>query len=85
MTALTAEIVVDARAPQTPAIAPNGRLLYYVLAPVSRTGDHLDTELWLVDTEAGAAPRRSDHRHRNGIPTTLVHGLARTVFPFRPC
>ena len=58
MTALTAEIVVDGRAPQTPALAPNGNLLCYVLAPVSRTGDHLDTELWLVDTEAGAAPHR---------------------------
>jgi len=49
MTGLTAEHVVDGRAPQTPALAPSGRLLAYVLAPASRTGDHLDTEVRLVD------------------------------------
>ncbi|MGW4399236.1 S9 family peptidase [Amycolatopsis nivea] len=58
MSGLTAELVVDGRAPQTPALAPNGQLLCYVLAPLSRTGDHLDTELWLVDTD-GTAPRRA--------------------------
>ncbi|WP_370935850.1 alpha/beta hydrolase family protein [Amycolatopsis sp. cg13] len=58
MTGLTAELVVDGRAPQTPTLAPNGQLLCYVLAPVSRTGDHLDTELWLVDL-ADAAARRA--------------------------
>lgn len=58
MTGLSAELVVDGRAPQTPALAPNGQLLCYVLAPVSRTGDHSDTELWLVDTD-GAASRRA--------------------------
>jgi hypothetical protein len=56
--ALTAEIVVDGREPLTPALAPNGHLLCYVLAPVGRTGDLLDTEIWLVDTDGGAAPRR---------------------------
>ena len=56
--ALTAEIVVDGREPQTPALAPNGSLLCYVLTPVSRSGDHLDTELWLLDTDTGAALRR---------------------------
>uniref|UniRef100_UPI003F49AA56 S9 family peptidase n=1 Tax=Amycolatopsis sp. CA-293810 TaxID=3239926 RepID=UPI003F49AA56 len=59
MTGLTAELVVDGRAPQTPALAPNGQLLCYVLAPLSRTGDHLDTELWLVDTDGAAASRRA--------------------------
>ncbi|MGH3760196.1 S9 family peptidase [Actinophytocola sp.] len=59
MTGLTAELVVDGRAPQTPALAPNGQLLCYVLAPISRTGDHLDTELWLVDTDGAAASRRA--------------------------
>ncbi|EFL09438.1 MULTISPECIES: hypothetical protein [Actinomycetes] len=58
MTGLTAELVVDGRAPQTPALAPNGHLLCYVLAPLSRTGDHLDTELWLVDPD-GSASRRA--------------------------
>ncbi|MFB9925889.1 prolyl oligopeptidase family serine peptidase [Amycolatopsis halotolerans] len=57
MSGLTAELVVDGRAPQTPALAPDGRLLCYVLAPVSRTGDHLDTELWLVDLDDAAARR----------------------------
>jgi dipeptidyl aminopeptidase/acylaminoacyl peptidase len=56
--ALTAEIVVDGREPQTPALAPNGQLLCYVLAPVSRSGDHFDTELWLVDTDTDVAPHR---------------------------
>ncbi len=59
MTGLTAELVVEGRVPQAPALAPNGRLLCYVLAPTSRTGDHLDTELWLVDIDGGAASRRA--------------------------
>ncbi|WP_433554514.1 prolyl oligopeptidase family serine peptidase [Micromonospora zamorensis] len=59
MTGLTAEVVVDGCAPQTPALAPNGRLLCYVLAPISRTGNHLDTELWLADTDGAVAPRRA--------------------------
>jgi dipeptidyl aminopeptidase/acylaminoacyl peptidase len=59
MTGLTAELVVDGRAPQTPALAPNGQLLCYVLAPLSRTGDHLDTELWLVDIEGDGVWRRA--------------------------
>lgn len=58
MTGLTAELVVDARTPQTPVLAPDGRLLCYVLTPASRTGDHLDTELWLVGTDDTGAPRR---------------------------
>jgi dipeptidyl aminopeptidase/acylaminoacyl peptidase len=59
MTGLTAELVVDGRAPQTPTLAPNGQLLCFVLAPLSRTGDHRDTELWLVDTNGAAASRRA--------------------------
>ncbi|RAO12381.1 Dipeptidyl-peptidase IV [Micromonospora noduli] len=59
MTGLTAELVVDGCAPQAPALAPNGRLLCYVLAPLSRTGDHLDSELWLVDTDAAVESRRA--------------------------
>ncbi|WNV87035.1 hypothetical protein [Umezawaea sp. Da 62-37] len=60
MTGLTAELVVDGRVPQNPVLAPSGRLLAYVLAPTSRTGDHLDTELRLVDTDTTdtAASRR---------------------------
>ncbi|RQX19115.1 dipeptidyl aminopeptidase [Micromonospora ureilytica] len=59
MTGLTADLVVDGRDPRTPALAPNGRLLCHVLAPTSRTGDHLDTELWLVDTDGAVAARRA--------------------------
>jgi dipeptidyl aminopeptidase/acylaminoacyl peptidase len=51
MTGLTAELVVEGCVPQTPALAPNGHLLCYVLAPISRIGDHLDTALWLADIE----------------------------------
>jgi dipeptidyl aminopeptidase/acylaminoacyl peptidase len=51
MTGLTAELVVEGRVPQTPALAANGHLLCYVLAPTSRIGDHLDTALWLTDIE----------------------------------
>ncbi|MGH3525227.1 MAG: hypothetical protein ACRDU4_20955, partial [Mycobacterium sp.] len=50
---------MDGRVPQTPVLAPNGQLLCYVLASVSRTGDHFDTELWLVDTHTGTAPHRA--------------------------
>ena len=48
MTGLTAELVVEGRVPQTPVLAPNGHLLCYVLAPISRISDHLDTALWLA-------------------------------------
>jgi len=59
VTGLTAELVVDGRAPQTPALAPDGHLLCYVLAPVSRTSDRLDTELWIVDIDGAARSRRA--------------------------
>jgi dipeptidyl aminopeptidase/acylaminoacyl peptidase len=58
MTGLTAELVVEGRVPQTPALAPNGHLLCYVLAPTSRVGDYLDTALWLADLEVGGVWRR---------------------------
>ncbi|SNY45305.1 S9 family peptidase [Paractinoplanes atraurantiacus] len=58
MTGLSAELVVDGRAPQTPVLAPSGRSICYVLAPTSRAGDHLDTELWLADVDGGGAARR---------------------------
>ncbi|XVV17416.1 S9 family peptidase [Actinoplanes sp. CA-131856] len=58
MTGLIAELVVDARAPQTPALAPDGRSIGYVLAPASRVGDFLDTELWLAGTGGAGAARR---------------------------
>ncbi|MGW7531281.1 S9 family peptidase [Amycolatopsis sp. NPDC054798] len=59
MTDLTAELVVDGRLPQTPALAPNGRLLCYVLAPSSRIGDHLDTALWIGDIDGDGMWRRA--------------------------
>ncbi len=49
---------MDGRTPQTPALAPDGQQLCHVLAPLSQTGDHLDTELWLVDID-GAGGRRA--------------------------
>lgn len=58
MTGLTAELVVDGRAPQAPALAPSGRVICYVVAPTSRVGDRLDTELWLADVDGGGAARR---------------------------
>ena len=58
MTGLTAELVVDGRVPQTPALAPNGHLLGYVLASTSRIGDHLDTEVWLADVDGAGASHR---------------------------
>lgn len=59
MTVLNAELVVDGRAPQSPALAPNGLLLCYVLTPTSRIGDHSDTEVWLADIDGVVAPRRA--------------------------
>ncbi|PPK65538.1 WD40 repeat protein [Actinokineospora auranticolor] len=58
MTGLTAALVVEGRVPRAPALAPNGRLLCYVLAPTGRMGDHLDTALWLADVEGGGVCRR---------------------------
>ncbi|GAA2693019.1 alpha/beta hydrolase family protein [Actinoplanes palleronii] len=52
MTGLTAEHVVDGRTPQTPALAPDGRRVAYVLAPASRRGGHANTEVWLLDGTA---------------------------------
>jgi dipeptidyl aminopeptidase/acylaminoacyl peptidase len=68
VTGLTAELVVDGRAPQTPALAPDGHLLCYVLAPVSRTGDHLDTELWLTDTDGGGERRVTADTATESLP-----------------
>ena len=59
MKGLTAELVVEGRVPQSPALAPNGHLLCYVLAPTSRIGDHLDTALWLADIEGDGVWRRA--------------------------
>jgi dipeptidyl aminopeptidase/acylaminoacyl peptidase len=59
MTGLTGELVVEGRVPQTPALAPDGHLLCYVLAPTSRIGDHLDTALWLADIEGDGVWRRA--------------------------
>jgi dipeptidyl aminopeptidase/acylaminoacyl peptidase len=59
MTGLTAELVVDGRVPQTPVLAPNGHPLCYVLAPTSQISDHLDTELWLADTDGDGVWRRA--------------------------
>ncbi|MCG8916357.1 prolyl oligopeptidase family serine peptidase [Actinokineospora sp. PR83] len=59
MTDLTAELVAEGHVPQTPALAPNGHLLCYVLAPTSRSGDHFDTALWLADIEGDGAWRRA--------------------------
>jgi hypothetical protein len=51
--------VVRCRRWQTPALAANGRLLCYVLAPTSRIGDHLDTALWLADIQVDGTWRRA--------------------------
>ena len=59
MTDLTAELVVEGHVPQTPTLAPNGHLLCYVLAPTSRSGDHLDTALWLADIGDDGVWRRA--------------------------
>ncbi|RJQ74480.1 S9 family peptidase [Pseudonocardiaceae bacterium YIM PH 21723] len=47
MTALTAELVADARIPQNPVIAPDGRLVCYTLAP---------GELWIAGTDGTVTP-----------------------------
>jgi hypothetical protein len=54
--ALTAEIMVDGRDPLTPALAPNGRWLCYVLAPVGRTVITLTPNSG--SSTPGPAPRR---------------------------
>ncbi|NUT93976.1 MAG: S9 family peptidase [Saccharothrix sp.] len=81
MTALTAELVVDGRTPRSPVLAPNGRLLSYVLTPTSRTGDHLDTELWLVDVGSGVARRvaeatATESRPRWSADSTTLYFLS---------
>jgi dipeptidyl aminopeptidase/acylaminoacyl peptidase len=59
MSDLTAELVVEGSVPQSPALAPNGHLLCYVLAPTSQVGDHLDTVLWLADIDGDGGWRRA--------------------------
>ncbi|MFC4068692.1 S9 family peptidase [Actinoplanes subglobosus] len=66
MTALTAELVVDGRAPHSPALAPDGQSVCYVLAPASRAGECLDTELWLVG--AGEAGRVTADSATESVP-----------------
>jgi hypothetical protein len=67
MTGLTAELVVDGRAPRTPALAPDGRWLGYVLAPDSRTG--VTSTPSSGSSTSTAPPRRAgDQRHRERSP-----------------
>ncbi|MBB4683306.1 S9 family peptidase [Amycolatopsis jiangsuensis] len=55
MPELTAELITDGRVPQSPALSPDGGRVCYVLAPLSRSGPRLDTEVWLA---GDAGPRR---------------------------
>jgi hypothetical protein len=65
MTGLTAELAVDGREPVTPEIAPDGRLLCYVLAPVTQTvTTSAPSSGWPTPTS-----RRRAGRHRDGVPT----------------
>jgi dipeptidyl aminopeptidase/acylaminoacyl peptidase len=72
MTGLAAEHVVDARTPRTPVLAPDGQLLCYVLAPDSRTGDHLDSELWFGDTGHATARRVTADAATESLPRWSV-------------
>ena len=82
MTGLTAELVVEGRVPQTPALAPNGHLLCYVLAPISRIGDHLNTALWLADIEGDGvwsrvtADTATESRPRWSADSRTLHFLS---------
>ncbi|MGW4460594.1 S9 family peptidase [Micromonospora sp. NPDC004704] len=57
-TQLTAELVVDGRAPRTPALSPDGRWVAYVVAPGGQAGDHPVSELWVAAADGTGSPRR---------------------------
>jgi Tol biopolymer transport system component len=55
---LTAEMVVDGRAPRAAALSPDGRWVAYVVAPVGQAGDHPVGELWVAAADGTGSPRR---------------------------
>src|SRR5688572_19238293 len=65
MAELTAEMVVDALVPSEVQVAPNGRQVAFVVAPVGRREEQAQTAIWLVPTD-GARPARQ-------VTAGLVH------------
>ncbi|GAA5185728.1 hypothetical protein GCM10023322_30390 [Rugosimonospora acidiphila] len=57
---LTAELVVDGRAPSSPALSPDGRWVVYVLAAVGQAGEQPSDQLWIAEVDGKLPPRRLD-------------------------
>lgn len=57
MAKLTAEMIVDGLAPSDPQIAPDGRYVAFVAAPVGRREERRRSAIWLARVDGSSEPR----------------------------
>lgn len=58
MAELTAEMIVDGVAPSDPQIAPDGRLVAFVVAPVGRLTVQPRSAIWIAPVDGSTAPQQ---------------------------
>src|SRR5438552_14176275 len=58
MSELTAQMIVDGLVPADPQIAPDGRHVAFVVAPLGRRDEHPQSAIWLARTDGSAPPRQ---------------------------
>lgn len=73
MAELTLELMLNIRNPQETAISPDGRLIAFTVAPLGRTGEHDEAQLWMVPADASKAAQRfttaeANERHPRWSP-----------------
>ncbi|MCS7050696.1 MAG: hypothetical protein NZL87_03685, partial [Thermomicrobium sp.] len=52
---LTVDELVTMRRPFDVQLSPDGELVAYVVRPVSRTGEHWESSIWVVPFSGGTA------------------------------
>jgi dipeptidyl aminopeptidase/acylaminoacyl peptidase len=58
MADLTAEMIVDGMVPSDPQIAPDGRLIAFVVAPMGRRDARPRSAIWVAPADGSTAPQR---------------------------
>src|SRR5688500_5618551 len=58
MSELTAELIVDGLGPSEPRVAPDGRLVAYVVGPAGKRDEHPTAAIWLAATDGTSPPRK---------------------------
>ena len=55
---LTAELIVDGAVPEQPQIAPDGRWIAYVVAPMGQRGESRLSAVWIAAADGSSPPRQ---------------------------